>query len=330
MIDILTPPGALPSGSISGGTSDDPERAPNLFPSSTPGPLPGDKAEEACALGEAFIGEARVGDAFKFGAWDSPLYVRGEDNCRVVVFNEVAGVQVSVQIRVKTPAGEIIPFVQTFAPTSNRVASTFVFGLMEGAIISADAICSSGAPVAGQCYCFLQLVRGLTGAITRVLNFAQGYITANDSLFFPADTYLDSLSSVGFQRTVQQANPGAGADWTLTVPASVRWQLQTVFALLTTSAAAANRLPRLIIDDGVNIIWQSPAQVNETASLAWGNNWGAGAGSFAAADPNNVQQALPNDLFLLAGWRVRVLTANIQAGDQWSAISIAVRSWIDT
>jgi hypothetical protein len=329
-IDALSPPGALPAGTISPLSPMD--TPPELFPSSAIGgaPLPGDKSDLACAISDERISSAKVGRAFGLGAWTSPLYVRGEDNLRVVMFNEAAGVSVTIAVRIKNPAGEIIPFAQTFTPTTNRVASPFVFGLTEGELLSADAIVTAGTPVNGQTFVNLQLCRGLTGAIQRVLTFAQGYVTAQDALFFPADTYTDSLSGPGFQRTVQQANPGAGVDWTLTVPAGVRWQLQSAFAILTTAVAVANRLPHLIIDDGANTIFIAAPIVNETASLAWNNSWGAGAGSIGSVGPNDAQQAIPNDLYLLAGWRVRAVTTNIQAADQWSAISIAVRSWIDT
>jgi hypothetical protein len=329
-IDALSPPGDLPAGTVA--PLSQPDVPPDLFPSSAIGgsPLPGDTTDLACALDDGRISSAVIGRQFAYGGWSSPLYVRGEDNFRCAVFNEAAGVTVAIALRIKTPAGEIIPFVQTLAPATNRTASTLVFGLTEGVLLSADAIVTAGAPVNGQTFVFLQLCRGLTGAIQRVLTFAQGYITANDSLFFPNDTYLDSLSGPGFQRTVQQANPAAGVDWTVTVPAGVRWQLQSIFAVLTTSAAAANRLPRIQIDDGVNVIFAVPAAVNETASLAWLNSWGAGAGAGAFVDPNAIALALPNDLYLLAGWRVRVVTANIQAADQWSQINLAVRSWIDT
>lgn len=121
--------------------------------------------------------------------------------------------------------------------------------------------------------------------------------------------------------TVSVANPAAGADWTATVPAGRRWHVQSVIGTLTTSIAAANRRPRLLVTDGLVTLVAVPSGVAETASLAWVNVWGDGLVS--TNDGLYVSQGMP-DMYLAAGAQIKTSTAAIDTADQWSGVYVFV------
>src|SRR5436309_2465248 len=320
----------LPAGTITAAppaTTIGPAQLPD-----TPGAgaLPGDKADLAVTLTDHAIGGSAVGEAAKLGFLPSPLYVRGEDNLRVVIFNALAGVVVTAGVRMMTPAGEIIPFAVALTPTSNRAASTFNIGLMQGWILTVDAIVTTGSPLEGQTYVSLQIIRGLTGATARELAFADGYVTAQSSVFWPGDTYRSSLDGRGALRSITGTTPAAGAEISETVPAGACWELVSLRTILTTSAAAANREPSLVIDDGALIYGQYPQPAVVTASLAPALSWGPGATNAAAAAGFAQSSATPNGLRLLAGHRIRTSTQLLQAADQYSVVQYLVRETLET
>jgi hypothetical protein len=214
-------------------------------------------------------------------------------------------------------------------PNSNRTIATSRQAIGVGWLLRARAVCAVGTPLIGQCFVWLRSCRGLLSNAAVNGELASGYITANTPVFLPGAQPTKPLDEEGAARTITVGNPAAGTDWSFTVPTGARQKIVSVSAILTTSANAANRQPRLIVDDGANILFNSGAPVNETASLTWTNTWGAGASGPVTTDPSKVLNAVPNDLFLPAGFRIRTVTGAIDAADQWSAITIAVLEWLE-
>jgi hypothetical protein len=115
--------------------------------------------------------------------------------------------------------------------------------------------------------------------------------------------------------------PGAGADWSLTVPAGHIYQLLALHARLVTSAAVATRIARLAFGDGVSPIADLPPQASQAASLTYSYAWlpspsGILTGTFMLS-------VLP-DLELQAGWTLASLTQALDAADQWDQVRVLV------
>lgn len=123
------------------------------------------------------------------------------------------------------------------------------------------------------------------------------------------------------------AAPAAGAESITTVPAGEEWTLDSWAANLTTNATVANRVIQLIIDDGAgNNIFQTTGNVAQAASLQILYQGDAGATENTTVRTGNpfnyLQLEFPLGMVLKAGWRIRTLTTNIQAGDQWSGAEV--------
>ncbi|HEV3059064.1 MAG TPA: hypothetical protein VGY48_12510 [Vicinamibacterales bacterium] len=269
-------------------------------------------------------------------AGGSPLYVTGEDGLRLTVFNSAAGVTVTFSGRF-LPAKQrddeadqrVSSINQTLVPTTARAASTVFLSLGEGWLLDWSVQATAGTPLVGQTFATLEIVRGTSGALARLSRLGHGYLTATTALGWPGSTFTNSLDGEGAVRSIQVSTPAAGADFLQAVPTGARWELLSVKALLTTAVAVANRSPRLLLDDGANVLFDGPAPVTQAASLAVVWSWGAGAGGPVIADAGAVSSPIPNDVYLSAGFRILSSTGLLQAADQWSAINLLVREWIE-
>lgn len=118
--------------------------------------------------------------------------------------------------------------------------------------------------------------------------------------------------------------PAAGADWSLAAPAGHLYQLVSVIATLTTSAAVATRAARLVLGDGNATFLHVPAATTQVASLARRYGWWATGQVLAVG--SDIESPLPG-IALQTGWTIGSATDLVDVGDQWSAIRLHV---IDT
>lgn len=120
---------------------------------------------------------------------------------------------------------------------------------------------------------------------------------------------------------VPVASPGAGLEWSLTVPAGHLYQVHSIFAILTTSAVVAARFARLILGDGVAPFLEVPPFASQAASLAWRYSW---ADVSVAYQAGLSQLGVIPPTTLEAGWTIGSSSVAIDPGDQWSGIRIGV------
>jgi len=136
--------------------------------------------------------------------------------------------------------------------------------------------------------------------------------------------------TAGEQPTVEVltgTDPAAGAELSQTVPSGERWKLLTLWARLVTSVTAADRYPRLVVDDGTNWLWITDPSAAHTANTAMSYTVGAGQPRQADVYAARVW-AYPEDLWLLPGYRLRTDTPSLQAGDDWEAPQLLLAKWV--
>lgn len=260
----------------------------------------------------------------------APLYVTGEDALACTVFNAAAGVTVTITGRT-LELGDVRPkpFSQTLTPATDRSASVIRFGIGDGWLLNVQVIVSSGTPAIGQTFARLSLVRGTTSNALDQFTMAAGYVSAKIPLSYPGSTVLASIEGSGALRSITGATPAAGAEISETVPTGARWELLAFFALLTTSAAPANRVPQLVIDDGTSTLFRIGGALNQAASLAQRRSWYQGAPAPFLDNANNVGMPLPSAIRLPAAARIKTITAAIDVADQYSTVQYLVREWIE-
>jgi hypothetical protein len=146
------------------------------------------------------------------------FYFAGDDNLQVTVFNALASVAVRIAGRFLHADGRVEPFVHRLVPTSNRVASPFTARLGVGWLLSVQATVSAAAPLTGQAFVVLSVVRGQSGGQEDLATLAAGYVSAANRVAWPGSPVLNSLEGGGALRSITGTTPGAGAEISETVP----------------------------------------------------------------------------------------------------------------
>lgn len=255
------------------------------------------------------------------------LYLTLEDRLRVQVINSVAGIEVDIQARIQLADGQVIPMRQQLLPGATRALQTFEFDLCEGFLLDLTVSTPTANTRVGGCFVVCGLIRGTgTNAIpSRTL--ISNYVNSGNFIGWPEGPSQQSIQGAGLARSVQQANPAAGADVVITVPTGARWLIQSLSAQLVTSAAVANRTPHLVVDDGANTLFNSPASAAQAAGVTV--VYSACGGVQAAFADGAAVLPIPDVSSYLQGWRIRTLTTNLQAGDQWQNIWLNVIEWLE-
>jgi len=258
----------------------------------------------------------------------SPFVFTLEDALEVDTLCSAAGVTLTIAGVMLTSDFQIKAFNFQHTPNSNRTLATSRFHIGSGWLLRVRVTASAGTPTFSRVFVWLRTCRGLTSAALTNSTITSGYVTANTDVYWPGNVAQQPLDGEGFLSSVQVSNPAAGADWVATVPTGARWKLTALFATLAAANAGGVRSVRLLIDDGANVLFEVPASATQAINTTASYSYGQGAGGPITADAVVIEAPLANDLYLLAGWRVRTATGAINAADQWSAISLDVTEWI--
>ncbi len=262
------------------------------------------------------------------GEQPSAWYFSSEDSLRVIVRTAIA-VTVTMEGRFLDWKDVIHPFVQTVVPTAtDRSANLFLFPQTYGWLMNLTARVTSGTPETGQTFVHARIVRGQGAAAINIGTIMQGYVTTSLDLAYPGSPIVSSIAPPGLLTSLAITAPAAGAEWSITVPTRARWNPLAVNYTLTTAVAVANRESALIIDDGANLLVQAPSRSTQAASLAVVYSWFRTPTPGAGTQDTSVVGPLP-DLRLAAGMRLRSLTKNLQAADQYSNLRLLTEEWIE-
>jgi len=259
-----------------------------------------------------------------------PWLFTGEDHLRVVILNSRPGVVVTLQGRFLDEASKTPRvFAQSMTPTSDRLSSTFNFGLGVGAMLNCSLIVSSGAPLIGQTYCMVQIIRGFTGAILVLGGILGGPITARQHLAYPGSAIVSSTEGEPAVRFILGTTPAAGASIVETCPTGARWELVSIFHRLTSTAGVGARDVFLQITDSGNTLAILPMGVGQDPSRNFGYTWAQNLPQSVDVADGYMSNALPQRQFLLAGGLFAIGVFGMQAGDQLSAPLYQVREWLE-
>jgi len=263
------------------------------------------------------------------GAGEPGLWCTGEEALRITSFSGDGNAQVTLGIRFQehdrlTP----VAYQERHVPNTDRTAATSDYPLGEGWLKSVTAVASSGAPVYAHTFIRLDIIRSRGGVATVLHTLMQGPVSALTRRTWPGSPLQASIEGPGTIRSITGTNPAAGAEISETVPTGARWMLLSIRADLVTDGTAATRTPQLILDDGTTSLWVADPVGATSASLTRGFNAGAGADR-PSSTLTELTWAIPYPMPLLAGFRIRTLTNNIVAGDNWGAPQLLVEEHLE-
>lgn len=267
---------------------------------------------------------------FDFETADPPsyAYVGVNDKLLIHQLSNFNGGIITVNVELLRPDGQIIPITLTVLTAVGRSEGRTVFQLAEGFILSVTVNLNVQTGSQNPVFVAVSLVRQPFNDQSNFRVLCAGYCNAFLSFGYPEFTPQRTTDGAGIISSYNQGAPAAGADWVFTVPVLARFRLMSLTSTLTTAVAAANRDVTLVIDDGANIIAQIPAGFALAASLS--NTYTFGDSLVQSPAFNGFSIApTPSNLLLRPGWRVRSVTGNIQAADQWSATQLGIVEWIE-
>ncbi len=123
------------------------------------------------------------------------------------------------------------------------------------------------------------------------------------------------------------ADPAAGAEAIITVPAKRRWKIHTIRFSLVTNDSEIDRTIAILFDDGTNIflsIASPTVQPESSTKHYYFANTGVPEINVLLISTNPIPT-----ISLPAGYRIRTGTTNLQAADDYSAPILLVEEWID-
>jgi hypothetical protein len=272
--------------------------------------------------------DSTVSPALRGPLSSGALYLGPNTHLRITAFNAAASVRLALQGLVMQLSGEVTPFRHELAPTTDRVITTQSFAMTEGWLLSADLVAVSGSPRRGQCWARVQFTFGRNGVADAFGTVLQGYITDTAGLSLNGSLIGSSADGPGVIRSITGTDPAAGVEISETVPTNARWRVFGVAATLVTDATVANREAALVLDDGTTVNSRSPSRFNHAASLTRLYSFAPQHRIVAVATDTTQTPPMP-DAILMGGARVRTITTNLQAGDNWSAPQLLVEEWIE-
>lgn len=257
-----------------------------------------------------------------------PFPLTGADALQVSSWNALASVRLTIRGYTRAIDGRVAPLNETHLANTDRTIRSTVHPLPEGELRALTVFVTGAAPIIGQTFVRLQIIRGLASSGIVLATLAADYVTAVQPLAWPGSPVKRSVEGPGAVRSITGTDQAAGVEVTETVPTGARWRLITARATLTTSATVANREASLVINDGATTLTRLPVGEIETASAAFLYCWGVGLIRGAPSQAGDRLIPIPPAV-LLAGYRVETLTANLQGGDDWDTPQLLVEEWLE-
>src|SRR5216684_6744262 len=260
----------------------------------------------------------------------SPLYVAQGEALRVIVLPTLGFFGGIGFARLLKPDGTIQPYqINISVPSPVPASVQFDVPLSEGFLLDVAVGIFTGAEIKrGQMFVIIGIIRGSGANALWAQTLVQDYVSTQQAIGWPGSATRSTLDGAGFLHIVSSTIPAAGADASMAVPTGIRRRVYSVNALLTTSAAVANRSAELDLSSGGISWWRLGPSAVQAASLT--KRYVFAPGAPLAADAAGVQvQPLPNPLFMSALDVMATATAGLQAGDQWTALQAHVEDWIE-
>ncbi|HLJ76893.1 MAG TPA: hypothetical protein VKT75_05745 [Acidobacteriaceae bacterium] len=253
-------------------------------------------------------------------------YVTQSDLLVLKVYSSASSATVTLTWKMLLPDGRIVLNQQNAICTTARSLNTFTYPMSEGYLLEV-AVAGGTSGQADRTFCQVSLAPGSSTNFLAVQVLCQGYSTFQNVLTWPNGAINSNTTGMGAVIDVTGTTPGAGAEINETIPTNAQWRLKLISFTLVTAVAVANRTVSLVIDDGANILYQVPALAVQAASLTV--RYSAGDNSQNLTTTNGIATlALPNDFRMAQNWRIRTLTTNLQAADQYSAPQYEVEEYL--
>lgn len=195
-------------------------------------------------------------------------------------------------------------------------------------ITSMIAHIDSGAPELGQCFVRAGILRGGSTIAFSTANLISGYLPVSGQITWPGRKKIHPSEGRGAIVQLDITNPAAGADWVHTVPDRHIIRPLALNYLLTADATVISRLSQLRLrDPSADVIALTQPTLVQTASTVI--TYSSSINPFILNSIGNAADYVPMpEIRLPQGFDLGTATQNLQAADQYSAISFTFEEWL--
>ncbi len=214
------------------------------------------------------------------------------------------------------------PFTFKFTPTGNRSVETFNFRISD-APIWCTVLDENGAFEEGETFVTLDLT--IDGDIVHQL--FSGYVYQSQGLTWPIADVRRVSPEHGQRVTITGADPAAGAEISVTVPAFTQWKVLAVRFTLVTAAVAANRIVHLIFSRNSLPLYECISNTAQIISLTKNYTCFPTTPGGSAADDNDIIIPIPADIILQDGDTIVTGTTALDVTDNFGAPSVFIERY---
>lgn len=242
------------------------------------------------------------------------------------------GTQIKLSVKYRT--FEAVTFTVRGATRSGLFSHTVIAGINQNETESLVALpdipiwvnISTPAQIVTNNVLYAQIAISLNGSLAYTL--CAGYINDSRSMSWPSTNLKPPQpDTFGYHHLLNVASPGAGAEWSSSLGPYNVSRLRFMQFTLTTSATVANRRVHIGIDDNAGGFMEIASGTDQLLSQARVYSVCAIGGAPTFADDNDILIPWPAGLVLGTDTIIRSKTVNLQAGDQFSAITVNTEKW---
>jgi hypothetical protein len=277
------------------------------------------------------VSSSAISFAFQGVQPPSILYVDVDDQLVLQSASNQGAEVVTVNVRLLLPNGRLEDMQFVTRPAGTRTPLVQKFSLAQGYILSVSAACAV-AVTRGQTFLRISTQRAASGAGNPAQMLFADYVTTQAASAYPNGRVLSPTEGPGWIHPISSSAPGAGADFVFQSVNNQRLRIIEAFAQLTTSAAVANRNIQIEVLHSASVVQILSALASVAASTT-ANVTLVPLNPYTGVNPNDLLIPIPPAL-TLAGFTgavgtIQSLTTNLQAGDQWSALTVLVEELLE-
>jgi len=162
---------------------------------------------------------------------------------------------------------------------------------------------------------------------TETLHLCSGTVYQQKGITYPATSIQDIVPGRGFIAEVSSANPAAGAEALITAPAGELWHVLYGTVTLVTDATSTNRRVHLKLNDNQTTRIDVFTNQDQTASLTRRYSFSQLGVIQDPVDGDDIPIAIPNEIWIEPEGQIETDTVNLQAGDDFGAMSFLVEKF---
>lgn len=211
--------------------------------------------------------------------------------------------------------------------TGDDTLDEFTFGIADIPILLSASVHTIGHQIGTTHVIAYLLING-----ERVLKFFSGYLSSLTSLSWPIAQSDPELGPYAVIEEFNPSNPAAGAEWFEYADLRRRFKLKYIVATLTTDANAANRRVHLRISSATATDakrFEVISDTVQTASTAIKYSFAPYGVLPITNSDDDILVNIPADMWIVQSGGIESEVENIQAGDQWSNISVVVEEYLE-